>query len=90
MVLKILRYEIKSLSLCCINKLKMGLSEYIGKIVKSKKEELGLSRYELERRSGISYNQIMNIERGESTTTRILDKLFDLLGLEVIIRDKEI
>lgn len=68
----------------------MGLSEYIGKIVKRKKEELGLSRYELERRSGISYNQIMNIERGESTTTRILDKLFDLLGLEVIIRDKEI
>ena len=68
----------------------MGLSEYIGKIVKSKKEELGLSRYELERRSGISYNQIMNIERGKSTTTRILDKLFDLLGLEVIIRDKEI
>lgn len=68
----------------------MGLSEYIGKIIKSKKEELGLSRYELERRSGISYNQIMNIERGESTTTRVLDKLFDLLGLEVIIRDKEI
>lgn len=68
----------------------MSLQEYIGEAVKEKKKELGLSRYELERRSGISYNQIMNIERGESTTTRILDKLFDLLGLEVIIRDKEI
>lgn len=68
----------------------MNLQEYIGEAVKEKKKELGFSRYELERRSGISYNQIMNIERGESTTTRILDKLFDLLGLEVIIRDKEI
>lgn len=66
----------------------MSLQEYIGEAVKEKKKELGFSRYELERRSGVSYVQILNIERGESTTTRILEKLFDVLGLEIIIRDK--
>lgn len=67
----------------------MNLQEYIGNIIKNRKEELGISRYELERRSGISYVQLLNIERGESTTTRILGKLFDVLGLEMVIKNKE-
>ena len=67
----------------------MNLQEYIGNVVKDRKEELGISRYELERRSGISYVQLLNIERGESTTTRILSKLFDVLGLEIVIKNKE-
>lgn len=68
----------------------MNLQEYIGNVVKNRKEELGISRYELERRSGISYVQLLNIERGESTTTRILSKLFDVLGLEIVIKNKEL
>lgn len=67
----------------------MNLQEYIGNVVKDRKEELGISRYELERRSGVSYVQLLNIERGESTTTRILSKLFDVLGLEIVIKNKE-
>lgn len=67
----------------------MELQKYIGKIIKQRAEELGLSRYELERRTGISYNQLMNIERGQSTSTRLLSKLFEELGLEFVVKTKK-
>lgn len=67
----------------------MELQEYIGERIKRRSEELGLSRYELERRTGISYNQLMNIERGQSTSTRLLSKLFEELGLEFVVKAKK-
>lgn len=66
----------------------MDLQKYIGERIKRRSEELGLSRYELERRTGISYNQLMNIERGESTSTRLLSKIFEALDLEIFINVK--
>lgn len=66
----------------------MELQKYIGETIKKRAEELGLSRYGLERRTGISYNQLMNIERGESTSTRLLSKLFEALDLEFNINVK--
>lgn len=66
----------------------MELQEYIGNIIRQRKEELGLSRYELERRTGITYQQLINIEKGKSTSTRLLSKLFDALDLELRIFDK--
>lgn len=66
----------------------MELQEYIGKVIRQRKEELGLSRYELERRTGITYNQLLNIERGKSTSTRLLSKILDALDLELSINAK--
>lgn len=66
----------------------MELQEYIGNVIRQRAEELGLSRYELERRTGISYNQLMNIERGKSTSTRLLSKIFEELGLEISVNAK--
>ena len=66
----------------------MELQEYIGNIIRQRKEELGLSRYEIERRTGITYQQLINIEKGKSTSTRLLSKLFDALDLELRIFDK--
>lgn len=66
----------------------MELQEYIGNVIRQRKEELGLSRYELERRTGITYNQLMNIERGKSTSTRLLSKIFEALDLEISINVK--
>ena len=66
----------------------MELQEYIGKVIRQRKEELGLSRYELERRTGITYNQLMNIERGKSTSTRLLSKIFEALDLELSVNAK--
>lgn len=67
----------------------MELQEYIGNIIKQRKEELGLSRRELVRRTGISELQIINIERGQSTSTRLLSKLFEELGLEIKVKAKK-
>lgn len=66
----------------------MELQEYIGEVIRQRKEELGLSRYEIQRRTGITYVQLMNIEKGQSTTTRLLSKLFDELGLEIVVKAK--
>lgn len=66
----------------------MELQEYIGNIIKQRKKELGLSRYELVRRTGITYNQLLNIERGKSTSTRLLSKIFEALDLELIVNAK--
>lgn len=67
----------------------MELQEYIGEVIRQRKEELGLSRRELVRRTGISELQIINIERGQSTSTRLLSKLFDELGLEFVVKAKK-
>lgn len=67
----------------------MELQEYIGEVIRQRKKELGLSRYEIQRRTGITYVQLMNIEKGQSTTTRLLSKLFDELGLEFVVKAKK-
>lgn len=67
----------------------MELQEYIGEVIRQRKEELGLSRRELVRRTGISELQIINIERGQSTSTRLLSKLFEELGLEFVVKAKK-
>lgn len=67
----------------------MNLQEYIGEMIRQRKEELGLSRYELMRKTGISYNQLINIERGESVSTRLLERLFKVLKLEFVISAKK-
>lgn len=67
----------------------MELQTYIADAIRKRKEELGLSRYELERRTGITYNQIMNIEKGKSTSTRLLSKIFEELGLEISVNVKK-
>lgn len=67
----------------------MNLQEYIGEMIRQRKEELGLSRYELMRKTGISYNQLINIEKGESVSTRLLERLFKVLKLEIVITTKK-
>lgn len=66
----------------------MELQKYIGDIIRQRKEELCLSRYELERRTGITYTQLVNIEHGQSTSTRLLSKIFEALDLELSINVK--
>lgn len=67
----------------------MELQEYIGEIVKKRREELGINKIELERRTGISRMQLLNIENGKSTSTRLLSMLFEELGLEITLKIKD-
>lgn len=67
----------------------MELQEYIGEIVKKRREELGINKIELERRTRISRMQLLNIENGKSTSTRLLSMLFKELGLEITLKIKD-
>lgn len=49
-----------------------------------------MSRYELAKKSGLTYQRLTDIEKGNGTSIKTLEKLFDVLGLEIIIRDREI
>lgn len=52
-------------------------------------QEMGMTRYKLAQRTGISYNRLMDIERGDSTSTRLLEEILNALDLDVKIISKE-
>ena len=67
----------------------MNVQDIITEAIVARRKELCMSRYELEKRTGIAYNHLSKIEKGEtSVTMRILDKLLDALGLELTIKTK--
>lgn len=67
----------------------MELNEYLSKIIKDRREELNISRYGLMRLTGITYQQLINIEKGQNTSTRLLAKIFNALQLEFQLKIKE-
>ena len=68
----------------------MELNEKITNAILAKREEVGMSRYELAKKSGLTYQRLTDIEKGGSMTIKTVESLFEVLGLELIIRDKEI
>lgn len=66
----------------------MKKKNQISKTITERRRELGMSKNQLSVKTGISYSQIINIENGNSTSTRLLDKLLDALGLELNITVK--
>lgn len=65
----------------------MELSEYISDAIVKRRAELGMSRYELERQTGISYNQLMNMENTGRTSLRLLDRVFKALKLKIVVKE---
>ena len=65
----------------------MELNEYISKKIKERRVELNISRYKLMCDTGITYQQLINIEKGQSTSTRLLSKIFDVLQLEIQLKN---
>lgn len=66
----------------------MELSEKIKNAILAKREIIGMSRYELAKKSGLTYQRLTDIEKGKSMTVKTVEALFDVLELEIIIRDK--
>lgn len=66
----------------------MGINEQITNSILAKREEIGMSRYELAKKSGLTYQRLTDIEKGGSMTIKTVEALFEVLGLELIIRDK--
>lgn len=66
----------------------MKLNEKITNAILAKREEIGMSRYELAKKSGLTYQRLMDIEKGDGMTIKTLEAIFDILNLEIVIRDK--
>lgn len=66
----------------------MGVKEKIAKAILDRKEEIGISRFALAREANVSYNQIMAIEKTGATSIRTIEKLFEILGLDIEVIKK--
>lgn len=66
----------------------MGVKEKIAKAILDRKEEIGISRFALAREANVSYNQIMAIEKTGATSIRTIEKLFEILGLDIEVIEK--
>lgn len=64
--------------------------EKIGNIIREKRRSLGLSMEKVAQRTDMTYKTVLAIEQGKPATTNSLFLILDALGLEFIIKDKEI
>ena len=61
----------------------------IGKIIKKRRLELSLELKDLQDYSGVNYVSISDIENGKANpTVKTLEKLLDVLGMELDIKVK--
>ena len=61
----------------------------IGKTIKKRRKELKLELKDLQDYSGVNYVSISDIENGKSNPTiKTLEKLLDVLGMEINIEVK--
>lgn len=61
----------------------------IGKIIKKRRLELNLELKDLQDYSGVNYVSISDIENGKANPTiKTLEKLLDVLGMELDIKVK--
>lgn len=61
----------------------------IGKIIRTRRKELNLELKDLQDYSGVNYVSISDIENGKANPTiKTLEKLLDVLGMELDIKVK--
>ena len=64
-------------------------STKIGKTIKKRRKELNLELKDLQDYSGVNYVSISDIENGKANPTiKTLEKLLDVLGMELDIKVK--
>jgi len=64
-------------------------SSKIGKIIRIRRKELNLELKDLQDYSGVNYVSISEIENGKANpTVKTLEKLLDVLGMELDIKVK--
>lgn len=58
--------------------------EELGKLLKARRNQLGITQLDLADLAGISANTLYKIERGQANPTlKVLFKLLDVLGMEL-------
>lgn len=58
----------------------------IGEVIAEKRKELGLSQKEVAERAGLTYQSILNAEKGKSCTVKTIKKICSTLGLSIEIK----
>jgi transcriptional regulator with XRE-family HTH domain len=67
------------------------LIEYVGKEIRKRRKILALPQATIAEMAGISVNTLYKIERGQTNATLdILEKVLDVLGLEVNLSIRKI
>ena len=67
------------------------LVEQIGTVIKIRRKSLGLTQPHLAELADISVNTLYKLERGQTNPTlEVLEKLLEVLGLELILRVKQL
>ncbi len=63
--------------------------EEIAKIIMLRRKKLHLSKQEVKKRSGVSVQQLSNIENGLNVSVNTLNKILDVLGLKIELQLKD-
>lgn len=67
------------------------LVNQIAEAIRTRRKELGITQSHLSELSGISVNTIYKLERGQGNPSlEIIQKLMDVLGLELVIEVKKV
>lgn len=61
----------------------------IGERIVQQRQKLKITKKQLKERSGVSTQQLLNIENGQNTSISTLQKILDVLKLEIRIIEKE-
>lgn len=65
------------------------LVESIGKTIKNRRKELGITQPHLAELANVSTNTLYKIERGQANPSlQVLNKLADVLGMELTLQVK--
>jgi transcriptional regulator with XRE-family HTH domain len=65
----------------------MEIKTFNTEIIKKKRKALNLTQRALAEESGVSWQTISNLERGENINHLLLQRVCEILGLEVAIVD---
>ena len=67
------------------------LDNRVGQTIRDRRKELGITQPHLAELAGVSTNTIYKLERGQGNTTlEVLNKLADVLGMELKLEVKKI
>lgn len=68
---------------------RMNITEELGKAIYQERKGRKMSRQKLSDMTGVSHQQIANIEKGHNSSVEILQKVLDALDYEIIICKKQ-
>ena len=68
----------------------MSFRERIGITIKEKRQEVGIPQRVIADHCGVTTAMICRAEQGKKIGMDLIEKIFDVLDLEIVITDKEV